>query len=93
MTLVLESLADLLDHYCNKYENIFIMGGATPADTNITKGNDLTNIMKEKTCFKSKEGKCIDLIITNCFKNTNALETGISDHHLLISAFTKMPYE
>ena len=57
--------------------------------------------IKNKTCFKSVKGSCIDLILTNrpsLHQFTNVFETGISDHHLLIytmlkSTYTKMELE
>ena len=57
------------------------------------------NIIKSKTCcYKSQEGSCIDLIITNrysLYQFSHVFETGISDHHLmvytmLISKYTKL---
>ena len=59
----------------------------------------LKSLVKGPTCFKSKDGRCIDLILTNrplSFKNSGSFETGISDYHLLIysmfkSCFKKAP--
>ena len=61
--------------------------------------NSFVNLIKSNTCFKSKPGSCIDLILTNKpkrFQNSEVMETGVSDHHALIfsflkTAFTKMP--
>ena len=55
--------------------------------------------MTKPTCFKSAQGTCIDLILTNrksCFQFTNTFETGLSDCHTLIhtmfkSSFFKLP--
>ena len=45
------------------------------------------------TCFKnSKNPSCVDLLLTNFkpyFMKTNAFETGISDHHKMISNIMK----
>jgi len=52
--------------------------------------------MKEKTCWKSQSGTCIDLIISNrkhSLINTGIFETGLSDHHLLIFTMLKTTYE
>ena len=54
------------------------------------------NHMKEKTCWKAKDGNCIDLIISNrkhSLMHTGTLETGLSDHHLLIYSMLKTTYE
>ena len=61
--------------------------------------NSFINLIKSNTCFKSKPGSCIDLILANkprSFQNTIVMETGISDQHALVcsffeTAFTKMP--
>ena len=61
--------------------------------------NSFVNLIKSNTCFKSKPGSCIDLILTNKskrFQNPGVMEAGVSDHHALIfsflkTTFTKMP--
>ena len=53
-------------------------------------------MIESPTCFKSIEGSCIDLILTNkksYFQKSNTFETGISDHHLLIYTILKSTYE
>ena len=55
----------------------------------------LDDIIKTKTCFKCKNGTAIDLILTNykcSFQHTNVLETGLSDHHLMIYTMFKSTY-
>ena len=48
-------------------------------------------LIKNPTCFQSKNPSCINLILTkkDLFKNSNVLEVGISDHHSLINAALK----
>ena len=44
------------------------------------------------TCYQSNNPTCIDLILTNeknLFKLSGNFETGLSDHHKLISAILK----
>jgi len=55
-------------------------------DTTISKdfleNNDLSNVMHKNTCWKSKTGACIDLILTNRKFNlmqTDALETKLNE--------------
>ena len=75
-----------------EYKNVMLIG-----DFNLTVENknlkvfmntfDLEYLIKKPTCFQSTSPSCIDLILTNkkeFFKNCNALEVGISDHHSLI---------
>ena len=55
----------------------------------------LCNLIKVNTCFKGK-GTCIDLILTNrkySFKNTNTIETGLSDHHHMTYTMLKSTFE
>ena len=50
----------------------------------------LTNLISSSTCFKSLSGTSIDVFLTNRtrnFHNTAITETGISDHHKLITSF------
>uniref|UniRef100_A0A7M5X3F0 Reverse transcriptase domain-containing protein n=1 Tax=Clytia hemisphaerica TaxID=252671 RepID=A0A7M5X3F0_9CNID len=57
--------------------------------------NDMSNVIKTKTCFKSEKGTCIDLILTNSknlSKNSGTVETGLSDFHRLIYAVLKTKY-
>ena len=54
------------------------------------------NIVKNKNCFKSIENpSCVDLIITDksgSFQHTNVFETGISDHHKLVTTVLKAKF-
>ena len=51
------------------------------------KNHDLYNLIKGKTCFKSIQGTCIDLILTNqsySFENLCTIDTGVSDFHGMV---------
>ena len=53
---------------------------------------NLNNLINKPTCFQSNAPTCIDLILTNkknLLKLTNNFETGISDHHKLVSTILK----
>ena len=97
-------LTKILDKCRGSYENTVILGDFNMQPTNqiletFLEDNSFVNLIKSNTCFKSKPGSCIDLILTNrpkCFQNSRMMETGISDHHALIftflkTTFTKMP--
>ena len=99
----LSSITDLLDHYPKTNEDFIVIGDFNESETSPALDSFLDeqkckNIIKNKTCFKSVKGSCIDLILTSrpsLHQFTNLFETGISDHHLLIytmlkSAYTKM---
>ena len=54
------------------------------------------NLVENKTCLKSIEDpSCVDLIITDkpgSFQHTNVFETGISDHHKLVTTVLKAKF-
>ena len=87
-----ESLIKLSSQLCN----IMLLG-----DFNLINENwnldifmsylDLENLIKVPTCFQSTYPTCIELILTNkksLFKNSNALEVEIPDHHNLALTVT-----
>ena len=53
---------------------------------------NLNSLINKPTCFQSNTPTRIDLILINkknLFKLSNTLETGISDHHKLVSTILK----
>ena len=53
---------------------------------------NLNNLIKDPTCFQSNNPSQIALILTNqksTYKFSNTFETGLSDHHKLISTISK----
>ena len=66
----LPSITGLLDHYLKPYKDFVIMGDfnaneSNPAMETFLSQHKCKNIIKSKTCYKSLEGSCIDLIITS----------------------------
>ena len=57
---------------------------------------DLTNLIKEPTCFKNPENlSCIDLILSNrrrSFQNSFSLKTGLSDFHKMTLSLMKKSF-
>ena len=97
----LSSITGLLDHYLTKsYEDFVIMGDfnaneSNPAMETFLSQHKCKNIIKSKTCYKSQEGSCIDLIITSrhsLHQFSHAFEIAISDHHLLVYTMLKSTY-
>ena len=85
-------------------ENIVMLGdfNMEPKDPKITplmEDYSLYNLINNPTCYKTENGRCIDLILTNkkhSFLKSQSFETGYSDHHhliytMLISTYTKVP--
>ena len=74
-------LTKILDKYGEFYENIVILGDFNMQPTNqiletFLEDNNFVNLIKSNTCFKSKPGSCIDLILTNKpgrFQNTGVM--------------------
>ena len=95
----LNSLTKIIDVFADKYDNYLIMGdfkleSGNTVLTNSLDSNNLTNLIKTNTCFKSK-GLSTDLILTNMnysFTNTSSYETGRSDHHHIIYTTLKFPF-
>ena len=55
----------------------------------------MANLVKVPTCFKAVNASCIDLILTNnvqCFRDTEAIETGLSDFHSMIVTVVKSSF-
>ena len=96
----LEILSNMIIWY-SSYDNIIINGDFNlepdnPVLSNFLNINALYNHQKEKSCWKSPLGSCIDLIISNrkhSIMNTGTVETGLSDHHLLIYTMLKTTFD
>ena len=58
---------------------------------NLLQTYDLTALIKEPTCYQSQNPNIIDHFLTNrkTFKHCQTFETGLSDHHKLISTIMK----
>ena len=57
---------------------------------------DLKNLVREPTCFKSNNPRCIDLMLTNRgrnFQQTTAIETGLSDFHKMVVTVLKTSFD
>ena len=65
----LSSITDLHEHYLKIYEDFIVIGDfneseTSPALSSFLDEQNCKNIIKNKTCFKSVKGSCIDLILT-----------------------------
>ena len=95
-----DSLSELLDLYSSIYSNKPVFGDfnlqiSHPVILSFMNNENFINLVKGNTCFKGK-GSCIDLILTNrrySFKHTSSTETGLSDHHHLISSMMRTTFE
>ena len=93
---VFDHLSKVLGQLSSQYAKAVLIG-----DFNLTIDNkrlknfmttfDLECLMKKPTCFQSSNLTCIVPILTNkkFFKNTDVIEVGISDDHILIVAALK----
>ena len=93
----LNRIRAILDYYSQKYNNFTILGDFNiPIEnthlTSMMQAYNLNNLIKEPTCFQSNNPSQIDLILTNqksMYKFSDTFETGLSDHHKLISTISK----
>ena len=105
-----EQISSSLSLTVNQYENVIVTGDLNIklldliSDTknyfsDLRDKFALTNLLKDKTCFKNKNGTLLDVILTNrpnFFQNTVISGTGLSDCHKLVttifrSTFIKLP--
>ena len=99
--IFLDNLGRALDRYSGEFENFIILG-----DFNMTVNEgelknfldlySLKSMVREPTCFKSENPKCIDLILTNrdrSVHSTTTIETGLSDFHKMILTVLKTKYQ
>ena len=90
----------VLDHYLQHYEDFIILGDFNESEHSPKMQSFLNlqgckNIIKNKTCFKSLEGSCIDLTLINkpnLHLHTQVFESGMSDHHQIIYTILKATY-
>ena len=100
----LDEIQKVVDFWAKSVQNLLLFGDFDMDTTNYTlssfiDSNDLYSMIRTLTCFKSKQGRCTDLVLTNkkySFKDTQTFETGFSDFHCLIytifkSKSTKLP--
>ena len=98
MDYFLSWLTKLLDFYSS--DRCLIVGdfNAEPQDSKVVDfldNHNLYNHVKFNTCFKSVDGRCIDLILSNRkhgIQFTGSLDTGASDYHKLIFTVLKSTF-
>ena len=86
-----ENLTRIVDRYFASNERVLITGdfNIEVTDKNLIpliEAYEFYSLIKKATCFKSKKGRCIDLMLTNrkhSFMKSQSFETGFSDHHHL----------
>ena len=73
----------------------FNVNESNPVMETFLNQHNCKNIIKNKTCYKSLEGSCIDLIITSrpsLHQFSQVFEIGMSDHHSMIYTMLKSTY-
>ena len=94
-------LGKVLDNFSTKYGGFVLLGDFNVQENETILSEFLNTynakkIIKNKTCFKIIENpSCVDLIITikpGSFQHTIVLETGISDHHKLVTTVIKAKF-
>ena len=88
----LATLCNSSDLHSSKYKKMLILGDFNvgidePHMKSFCETYNLTNLIKQPTCYKNPDNPmCIDLILTNyplTFQGTCVIETGLSDFHLM----------
>ena len=86
-----------LNFFSPIYENFVLLGDFNLSTENPNLKNfmcsfDLESLIDSPTCYKSINPTCIDLILTNKknhFMKSTTFETGLSDHHKLITTILR----
>ena len=86
-----------LNFFSPIYENFVLLGDFNLSTENSNLKNfmcsfDLESLINSPTCYKSTNPSCIDLILTNKknhFMKSATFETGLSDHHKLITTILR----
>ena len=86
-----------LNFFSSIYENFVSLGDFSLSTENPNLKNfmcnfDLESLINSPSCYKSTNPKCIDLILTNKknhFMKSTTFETGLSDHHKLITTILR----
>ena len=100
-------LTTSLNQVANKHDNIIVMGYLN-IDTQKNRPYTshylsdlydtffLANLISSKTYFKSLSGTSLDVFLTNRTRSLDIVtitETGMSDHHKLITSFFRLHFE
>ena len=93
----MEAISAIINKYSAQYEHIIIFDDFNMSIEkyhfqNFKQIYDLSPLIKEPTCFQSHNPACLDNFLTNqkaMFKLSRLFETGLSDHHKLISVVMK----
>ena len=88
-------LGNAIDSYGKLYDKHLIIGDFNAEDTEPCLSEflscyDFSNLVSEKTCFKSKNNpSCIDLFV----QNTTVITTGLSDFHKMVITVLKKSFQ
>ena len=99
-TYFFDEIEKSLDSLSSKFENFVLLGDLNCEINDNTQndfmdGYNLTNLVKDPTCYKSSKPRSIDSILKNrkhSCKNTSTFETGLSDFQKMILTVLKGCY-
>ena len=98
---IINELNLALNFFSPIYENFVFLGDFNLSTENPNLKNfmcsfDLERLINSPTCYKSTNPSCIDLILTNKknhFMKSATFETGLSDHHKLLTTILRKNYK
>ena len=94
----LSHISKVIDANLNNYENLILHGDFNAIDTDLSLTDfcelyNLKNLITEPTCYKNPNNPSLaDIILTNRrsnFRDSETIETGLSDHHKMIITVLK----
>ena len=98
----LATLSNFLDLHSSKYKKMLILGDFNigidePHMKSFCETYNLTNLIKQLTCYKNPDNSaCIDLIVIKyprTFQSTCVIETELSDFHLMTLNIMKKTFK
>ena len=96
----LHNIERLIDFYSGPTKDLLIYSDISMEVTHLDLQSlidqqEFRSLIRSPTCFKGKEGRCIDLMLTNRkhgFMLSQSFETGFSDFHHMIYTVLKTTY-
>ena len=96
-----DQLQRISDFYTNSSQQLLVIGNfsmvtSNPILSSYIENSGLYSLLETPTCFKSRLGRCFDLMLTNMkysFMQSQSFETGFSDFHHLVHTILKVQHK
>ena len=97
----MDQLQRISDFYTKSSQQLLVIGDfnmvtSNPILSSYIENSGLYSLLETPTCFKSRLGRCIDLMLTNMkysFMQRQSFETDFSDFHHLVYTILKVQHK